>query len=316
MRLVFMGTPDFAVPTLEAIVAAGHEVALVVTRPDRPRGRGQKPQPSPVKEAALRLGLPVDHPACLDNEFVQKLKDLGVEAGVVVAFGRILPPRLLDAFPQRWINVHASLLPKYRGAAPIHRAVIDGEKETGITTMLMSEGLDEGDMLLKRSLAIGPDDTTGQVHDALAELGARLLVETLAAMEAGRLQPQPQDGSQASYAPMLARADEQVDWSAPAEAVHNRVRGMNPWPGAFTMDEGKILKILRGRLRHEGLPLPDPTGSAAHPGEILQIVGDEVAVATGAGVYWLSEVRPAGGKTMTAGAYARGRRIGPGFRFG
>ncbi|MBM7867009.1 methionyl-tRNA formyltransferase [Heliobacterium gestii] len=313
MRLVFMGTPDFAVPTLEAIVAAGHEVALVVTRPDRPRGRGQKAQPSPVKAAAERLGIPVEHPARLDDDFVQKLKELRVEAGVVAAFGRILPPRLLDAFPRRWINVHASLLPKYRGAAPIHRSVIDGEKETGVTTMLMSQGLDEGDMLLKGALSIGPDDTTGQVHDALAELGASLLVETLAALESGCLQATPQEHGRSTYAPMLTRDDEQVDWNAPAEAIHNRVRGMNPWPGAFTVDEGKIVKILRGRLRREGLAL---SSSFAQPGEIIQIAGDEVAVATGAGVYWLAEVRPAGGKTMAAGAYARGRRIGPGFRFG
>ncbi|MTV47634.1 methionyl-tRNA formyltransferase [Heliobacillus mobilis] len=312
MRVVFMGTPDFAVPTLEAIVSAGHTVSLVVSRPDKPRGRGQKPLPSPVKEAALAMGLPVEHPAKLDGDFIQRLRDLKVDVGVVAAFGRILPKALLEALPKGWINVHASLLPRYRGAAPIHRSVINGDAETGITTMLMSEGLDEGDMLLQASLPIGPNDKTGQVHDALAQLGARLLIETLDGWEKGTIKPVPQDHAQSSYASMLTRVDEQIQWEQSAEAIHNRVRGMNPWPGAYTMDQGKILKVIAGRLRREGFPL----SHSGAPGEIVDVAGDEVAVATGSGLYWLAEVRPAGGKTMTAGSFVRGRRIGTGFRFG
>ncbi|MBC9783326.1 methionyl-tRNA formyltransferase [Heliobacterium chlorum] len=312
MRVVFMGTPDFAVPTLEAIVAAGHTVSLVVSRPDKPRGRGQKPLPSPVKAAALAMGLPVEHPVKLDGDFIQQLKDLKVDVGVVAAFGRILPKALLEALPKGWINVHASLLPSFRGAAPIHRSVINGDAETGITTMLMSEGLDEGDMLLQASLPIGPNDKTGQVHDALAQLGACLLVETLDGWEKGTIKPVPQDHARSTYAAMLTKADEQIQWEQSAEAIHNRVRGMNPWPGAYTMDQGKILKVTAGRLRRESFPL----SHSGAPGEIVDVTGDEVAVATGSGLYWLAEVRPAGGKTMAAGAYVRGRRIGTGFRFG
>lgn len=311
MRIVFMGTPDFAVPTLNALVSAGHDVAMVVTRPDRPRGRGQKSQPCPVKESAIGLGLRVEHPVRLDDSFIQELKALNIDIGVVVAYGRILSSPLLGSLNKGWINVHASLLPKYRGPAPIHRAVMAGDRVTGITTMLMSEGLDEGDILLQAETPIGANDITGDVHNALSNLGANLLVETLERWEKGILTPTPQKHDQATYAPLLTRADELVIWNRPADMVHNHIRGMNPWPGAYTTEQGKILKLRKGRIRKEALSI---SGKGA-PGEIVALDGEEVAVATGAGTYWLTEVQPAGGKIMPAGAYVRGRRIGTGFRF-
>ncbi|KAB2954472.1 methionyl-tRNA formyltransferase [Heliorestis acidaminivorans] len=311
MRILFMGTPDFAVPTLQALVEAGYEIPLVVSRPDRKRGRGQKTMPSPVKKVAQELSIPVLHPAKLDQDFIEILQKEKIDLGVVVAFGRILPPDLLKALPKGWINVHASLLPAYRGAAPIHRAVMAGEQETGITTMLMSEGLDEGDMLLQEKIAVHEDDTVGKVHDQLALVGASLLVKTLKKLEQGQLKPQPQNHEEATYASMLYVEDEQINWQESAEKIHNQVRGMNPWPGASMKDNGKIVKVFKGCLRKEGLALE----GNGQPGEIIAITGEEVAVATGQGLYWLQEVRPAGSKTMTAGAYVRGRRIAKGYCF-
>ncbi|MCW2277208.1 methionyl-tRNA formyltransferase [Heliophilum fasciatum] len=311
MRIVFMGTPDFAVPSLEALIGAGHDVAMVVTRPDKPRGRGQKPSPCAVKQAALRHGLPVEHPVKLDAGFAAQLKEQNIECGIIVAYGRILPPVLLEALPYGWINVHASLLPAYRGPAPIHRAVMAGETMTGITTMVVAPGLDEGDMLLQQELPIGPQDTTGDIHDRLAEIGGVLLAQTVAQLAEGTLQRRPQDHSRATYAPLLTRDDERVDWSWTTEQIHNRVRGMNPWPGAYMMDEDRIVKITAGRSgRKIRQDMVTPAG-----GTILKIEGEEAAVTTGDGLYWLTEVQPAGSKRMSAAAYLRGRRIGQGHRF-
>ncbi|MDD4586981.1 MAG: methionyl-tRNA formyltransferase [Heliobacteriaceae bacterium] len=312
MRIVFMGTPDFAVPTLKALIAANYEVVLVVTRPDRRQGRGQKTAPSPVKKAAVELGIPVLHPGKLDQEFAVELQARQIDVGVVVAYGRILPPVLLSALPGRWINVHASLLPKYRGAAPIHRAVMAGEPVTGITTMLLAEEMDAGDILLQEPVPVECEATVGEIHDRLASVGAQLLVKTLSLWEQGGLESSPQQHARATYAPVITREDERVQWWQPATAIHNQVRGLNPWPGAYMLAGGKIVKIRQGRLRHEemGRELP------GQPGEIVGLEGEEVAIFTGAGIYWLTEVQPAGGKTMTAGAYVRGRRIGKGYCFG
>ncbi|QGG47979.1 methionyl-tRNA formyltransferase [Heliorestis convoluta] len=312
MRIVFMGTPDFAVPSLRALVEAGFEVPFVVSRPDRPRGRGQQKSASPVKIAAQELGIPVYHPVKLDDSFIEQLKEQKIDLGVVVAFGRILPLPLLESLPLGWVNVHASLLPAYRGAAPIHRAVIAGEKETGITTMVMSEGLDEGDMLLQEKIAIHPDDTVGHVHDKLALVGADLLVKTLQKWEQGELKRIPQNHEEATYASMLHREDEKIQWHYNAETIHNQVRGLTPWPGAYMEDQGKVVKVVKGRLRIEGLHLATEEGQL---GEIVAIDGDEVAIATGKGLYWLQELRPSGSKTMTASAYVRGRRISKGYCF-
>ncbi|HWJ03432.1 MAG TPA: methionyl-tRNA formyltransferase, partial [Verrucomicrobiae bacterium] len=233
MRVVFMGTPDFSVPCLNALVEAGHEVMAVVTQPDRPRGRGQQMAHSPVKAAALSFGLKILQPSKVrEADFIATLKELAPEVIVVVAFGQILPGEILDLPLKGCINVHASLLPKYRGAAPIHWAVIEGEKQTGVTTMYMDRGLDTGDMLLKGTVEIGESATVGEVHDKLADLGARVLIETLANLD--KIERLPQDHAASTYAPMLTREHEQINWGQDRGTVVNLIHGLNPWPGAYT----------------------------------------------------------------------------------
>src|SRR5579883_1394925 len=248
MRLVFLGTPAFAVPTLEHIVEAGHQVLAVVTQPDRPRGRGQHPAPPPVKEAALRLGLPVSQPERIRRpEAVEHLRALEPEAMVVVGYGQIIPQSIIDIAPRGIINVHASLLPKYRGAGPIQWAILNGETRTGVTTMRIDAGLDTGDMLLKAETEIGPDETAIELGNRLATMGARLLVETLPGLAAGTIVPEKQDAAQATYAPLLKKEDGRIDWSRPAAAIHNQVRGLQPWPGAYTDFRGQKLHIWKTR---------------------------------------------------------------------
>ncbi|MEW5763135.1 MAG: methionyl-tRNA formyltransferase [Bacillota bacterium] len=304
MRLVFMGTPAFAVPSLEALTAAGHQVAAVVTQPDRPRGRGKKPAPPPVKEAAQVLGLPVwQTERVREAGFVARLAGLQPEAIVVVAFGQILPREILLLPPAGCINVHASLLPRYRGAAPIHRAVINGEKETGVTTMFMDEGLDTGDIILQAALPIGPDDNVGVVHDRLARLGSELLVRTLELVAAGQAPRTPQDQALATYAPPLRPEDEVIDWTRPAAAIKNLVRGLDPWPGARTTLDGRVLKIWRVRVAE--ITRPD-----AVPGEIVAAdpaVG--ILVRAGDGIVVVEELQMAGGKRLDGRAFLRGHRL-------
>ncbi|MDP4127948.1 MAG: methionyl-tRNA formyltransferase, partial [Bacillota bacterium] len=241
MRIVFMGTPDFAVPALRALVNGGHSVVGVFTQPDRPAGRGKNLKPSPVKVAAEELGLPVFQPARIKTpEGIQTLRDLAPECIIVVAYGQILSKDILQLPPKGCINVHASLLPAYRGAAPIHWAIMKGETHTGVTTMLMDEGLDTGDMLLKREVAISDKTTTGEVHDSLATLGGELLMETLSALEMGKLIPIPQTG-ESNYAPLLSRNHERLNWSRGAKELHDQIRGLNPWPGAFATFRGENL---------------------------------------------------------------------------
>lgn len=304
MRLVFMGTPAFAVPSLEALLDAGHEIAAVITQPDRPRGRGMRLAPPPVKEKALRYGLPVWQPQRVrEAAFIAALARLQPESIVVVAFGQILPRDILVLPPAGCINLHASLLPRYRGAAPIHWAIINGEQETGVTTMFMDEGMDTGDIILQAVLPIGPDDNVGLVHDRLAHLGSELLVRTVELVAAGKAPRTPQNHALATYAPLLRPEDEIIDWTRPAGAIKNLVRGMDPWPGARTTLDGKVLKIWRVSLCGDG-------SSRGVPGEIL--AADEVSgilVRAGDGVVAIEELQVAGGKRLDSRAFLRGHRL-------
>ncbi len=261
LRTVFMGTPDFALPTLRGLVAAGVDLVGIFTQPDRPKGRGKKLAPSPVKDLAQTYGIPVFQPTKLRNsEAVAELRALQPDLIVVVAYGQILPQAVLDIPRYHCINVHASLLPKYRGAAPINKAIVEGETETGVTTMLMAAGLDTGDMLVKRKLTIGPDETAGQLHDRLAELGREALDETLRQLCAGTLQPEPQDDTHSSYAPMMKKEEGAIDWAQSATRIHNQVRGLDPWPGAYTHLDGQVLKVGATRV---------DDNLSGTPGEIL-----------------------------------------------
>jgi methionyl-tRNA formyltransferase len=244
LRLVYLGTPAFAVPTLERIVEAGHRVLEVLTQPDRPRGRGRELAASPVKEAALRLGLPVYQPERVRRpEAVEHLRALGANAMVIVGYGQIIPQNIIDLAPKGIINVHASLLPKYRGAGPIQWAIVNGETRTGVTTMRIDAGLDTGDMLLKAEAEIGPDETAIELSKRLATMGAELLVETLTKLDS--IIPEKQDPAQATHAPILKKEDGVIDWKQPAQAIHNRVRGLQPWPGAHTTFRGQTLNVWK-----------------------------------------------------------------------
>lgn len=307
MRTIFMGTPDFAVPSLKALVSSGHTPLAVITQPDRPRGRGKHLQPTPVKAAALAMNLPVWQPATLKEPgLVDQIRAWQPEVIVVVAYGKILPPALLDLPPRGCINVHASLLPRYRGAAPIHRAVMEGARETGITTMYMDRGLDTGDMILQRPLVIGPADTVGDVHDQLARLGADLLVETLDLLASGKAPRLPQDEQQSTCAPPLTRDDEMIRWDRPAKEIINQIRGMNPWPGARTTWDGRVLKIWQAE---PGGPVP----AGVLPGEVIEAGTKRgLLVATGGASIWLKTVQVQGGRPLPAGDFLRGHPITPG----
>ena len=316
-----MGTPDFAVPSLRALVKAGHEVVGVFTQPDRPAGRGKKLKPSPVKVAAEELGLAVFQPDKIKTpEGIQQLRSLAPDGIIVVAYGQILSREILQMPSKGCINVHASLLPSYRGAAPIHWAVMKGETRTGVTTMLMDEGLDTGDILLKREVLISDEATTGEIHDKLAVLGGELLIDTLKELEVGSLNPIPQTG-ESNYAPLLKREHERLDWSHRADELHHQIRGLNPWPGAFATFRGENLKIWRstpflhtdkdsdaeGRKFEPRTSNLEPRDMAADPGQILQVLEDSLVVQTGDGVLRVQEVQPAGKRAMTARDFFNGR---------
>ncbi len=277
MKLVFFGTPESAVPTLEAIVAAGHEITRVVTRPDRPVGRSRRPQPPPVKRAAIRHGLTIEQPEKIRRaEFRQTLERSEPDLLVVVAYGKILPRRVLDTGPLGAVNVHFSLLPAYRGAAPVQWTLAEGNTSTGVTTMLMNERLDEGDILLTEELAILPGEHAPALTARLAVSGASLLVRTLAALESGSLAPRPQDHDAASYAPILRRENGRADFSLPARLVEGRVRGFDPWPGVWSARNGRRLRIVEAVAQGEG-------GEAAPAGRVLGLDGDAAIVACGHG---------------------------------
>lgn len=306
MRIVFMGTPDFAAASLKGLVESGHQVAAVITQTDKPKGRGKQVQAPPVKVMAQEYGLPVLQPASIKTgEFLEQLRAIDPQCLVVVAYGRILPTQILNLPPKGCINVHASLLPYYRGAAPIHWAVINGEGETGVTTMYMDEGMDTGDMILKRTLGIGPNDTVGQVHDELAKLGAELLVETLGLIAEDRAPRIPQDHSRATYAPLLRKEHEVIQWEQSSSHIHNHIRGMNPWPGAFTTWQGKVLKIWQSQI-------PQPMKAMALPGTVLEMHSSGILVQTGSGQLLIKELQLQGSKRMEAEAFLRGKQIEPG----
>lgn len=303
MRLVFLGTPAFAVPTLERTVAAGHEVVAVVTQPDRPRGRGQQPAAPPVKEAALRLGLPVYQPERVRRpEAVEYLRALGVDAMVVVGYGQIIPQSVIDLAPLGIINVHASLLPKYRGAGPIQWAIVNGETRTGVTTMRINAGLDTGDMLLKAETEIGPDETAVELGRRLAAMGADLLVETLARLAAGTIAPEPQDDARATFAPLLKKEDGRIAWSASAASIHNRVRGLQPWPGAFTTFRGQTLHVWKSRALRAGVQ--------AQAGRVMSL--RPLVVSCGDGELEILEVQLEGRKRVNASDFVNGQRLAAG----
>lgn len=315
MNVVFMGTPDFAVPSLRSLAGAGLAVRAVVTQPDRPRGRGKKVRPSPVKEEALRLGLPVCQPHRVREEsFIGLLRDLKPDAVVVVAFGQILPAAVLDIPPMGCVNVHASLLPEYRGAAPIQRAVMAGEVETGVTTMKMDPGLDTGDILLQARTAISPEESFGAVHDRLAVLGAQLLLETLELLASGKLSGVPQDHSRATYAPVISREDEIINWAGRAGDIKNLVRGLDPWPGARTWLGEKVLKVWKVKEAGKVMVTGKPAGSAGRmlPGQVLGYDGEGLAVKCGDRALVIRELQIEGGKRLAAEEFLRGVRIAPG----
>lgn len=301
MRLIFLGTPAFAVPTLEA-VAQKHEVISAITQPDRPKGRGQELASSPVKQAAVRLGLPVYQPERIKRPEAQvQLATLAPEIMVVVGYGQIIPQSVIDIAPRGIVNVHASLLPKYRGAAPIQWAIVNGETRTGVTTMQINAGLDTGDTLLERETEIGPEETALELGERLAAMGAELLIETLDGLSRAAIAPQRQDDAQASYAPILKKEDGAIFWNEPAGAIHNRVRGLLPWPGAHTRFRGQLLHIWRARV--------DRDRAALAPGQVLAGPGFRVACGDGGGVLELLEVQMEGRKRMSGEAFANGQRL-------
>jgi methionyl-tRNA formyltransferase len=310
MRLVFMGTPDFAAASLEALLRSDDSVVGIVTQPDRPKGRGQILTPSPVKLLAQREQIPLLQPLKMkDPEFLQTLVGWKPDLIAVAAFGRILPPAILSLPPLGCINVHGSLLPKYRGAGPIQWAIINGEPETGITTMLMDEGMDTGAMLLQEAIPITPDDTAGTLSPRLAELGGRLLVETIARLKAGTLVPRPQNASLATLAPLLNKEDGVIDWALPATVLANRIRGLSPWPGAYTtMTGGDRWTIWRA--------LAVPGSATKPPGIVVAITAEAIHVATGAGVLAVTELQPANSRRMAVSQYLAGHPVAVGDRLG
>jgi methionyl-tRNA formyltransferase len=305
VKIVFMGTPEFSVPSLEALHAAGHDLVLVVTQPDRPKGRGRRIKPPPVKKAAQKLGLAVIQPDTLrDEKVLERLSSTEADFFIVVAFGQLLRETVLKMPKRACINVHASLLPKYRGPAPIHWAVINGEKETGITTMLMDKGLDTGDMLMTAREAIADTDTAGSLHDRLAQSGAALLIRTLDAFAGGTIQRIPQDHSLATYAPLLKKTDGLIDWKKPAIRIEPFIRGMCPWPGAFTFWKNVRLKIFKAKAA--------AMTTTAAPGTVLDGGAGGLTVATGEGALTILEIQGASGSRLPAAEFLRGCRIVPG----
>jgi len=299
MRLIFLGSPAFAVPSLEKLIEAGHQVLAVVTQPDRPKGRRHELTPPPVKDAALRHGIPVLQPERIKQpENLERLANLKPEAMVVVGYGQILPQSLIDLAPHGIINVHASLLPKYRGAAPVQWVVLRGETVTGVTTMRIDAGLDTGDILLQRETSIGPDETAEELSARLAVMGAELLVETLEGLERGAIVPRKQDHDAASYAPMLGREDGLIDWNRPARAIYNMVRGLVPWPGAWTWFRERRFHIWKARLDED--PATGPPGSLCARGRRLMINCGEGSRLEALEVQW------EGKKSMPAEAFING----------
>jgi methionyl-tRNA formyltransferase len=301
MNLVFLGTPEFAVPTLDALTSAGHNVLEVVTQPDRPKGRHQTLTPSPVKLAALRLGLTVWQPERIRHaDSAAHLRALAPQAMVIVGYGQIIPQSVIDIAPLGILNVHASLLPELRGAAPIQWSIARGYEKTGVTTMRIDAGLDTGDIALQWETPVDPDETAPELSPRLACAGAKLLLETLAGLENGTVKPAPQDNNRATFAPILKKDDGRIDWTLPAKTIHNLIRGLQPWPGAFTMFRGQSLHLWRSRLvaaKRSLLP-----GALVRDNGIFAVAGDGACLE-------LLELQLEGRKRMPAVVFANGHRI-------
>jgi len=307
VNLIFLGTPAFAVPTLEAVVAAGHRVLAVYTQPDRPKGRGGQLAISPVKETALRLGIPVEQPERVRRpEIVEQLRGMNPDAMVIVGYGQIIPQSIIDIPPRGIINVHASLLPKYRGAAPIQWAIANGETRTGVTTMRIDAGLDTGDMLLKWETEIGAEENALELGPRLARAGADLLVETLAGLEAGKIAPEKQDNSQATLAPILKKEDGLIDWNWPAAKIFNRTRGFLPWPGAYSHFRGQMFHIWRSRVSNESASGQSVSGE---PGRLLATKKTMLVCCGGSTALEPLEVQIEGRKKMPAVAFLNGQHL-------
>lgn len=313
MKLVFCGTPDFAVPALRRLIAEKFSILAVITQPDRPRGRGLKVTAPPVKDIALEAGIRVYQPERIKHESARRfLEQMNPEVVVIIAYGQIIPADLLDLAPHGWINLHASLLPKYRGAAPINWALIEGESVTGVTTMRIDAGLDTGPILLQRPCPIAPDDTAVTLERKLAEMGAELMVETLRGIQAGTITPQPQDSSRATHAPLLQKEDGKIDWSQPAIRIANRVRGLVPWPGTYTSFRGATLHNWSARAASP----PEKIPAALEPAT-LQVEKNRLLVACGENT-WLEilELQPQDRKRMSARDFMNGFHVQSGERLG
>lgn len=305
LKIVFMGTPRFAVPSLRALESCNCRVELVVTQPDRPRGRGRHLAPPPVKEAAAEMGCRVFQPESVrTEEFYDTLAEIRPDLSVVVAFGHILPKRILEIPAFGSVNLHASLLPAYRGPAPIQWAIINGQTETGVTSMLMDKGMDTGEILMRESVAVLPDDTAGSLHDRLAYTAARVLVQTISGLESGDIRPVPQNHAAATYAPLLAKSDGRIDWSKPAETIERFIRGMSPWPGAFTFMGDNRLRIFRAEVCQATEPRP--------PGTVICGFDNELRVACGKDALSIQEIQADSGRRMDIARFLQGKPIDPG----
>jgi methionyl-tRNA formyltransferase len=315
VRIVFLGSGAFAIPCLEGLLDGGHDVAAVVTQPDRRKGRGKALASPPLKPVAKARNLPVLQPRRVrEPEAQEALRRLAPELQVVVAFGQIIPRSVIDIAPLGTVNVHASLLPKLRGAAPIHWAIANGERETGVSTMLIDEGLDTGPVLLQRATPIAPDETAVELEPRLARLGADVLLETVRGLASATLTASPQDHERATLAPLLKKEDGRLDWTRPARELHCRIRGFQPWPGTFSSLEGRTVKILKA---HPGGDAPDARDGTGAPGTLLDVAPEGLVVACGAGSRLLvTEVQPESRRPMAAAAFAAGARLRPGRVFG
>ena len=305
MKIIFMGTPDFSVGTFEALIEAGHEIVLAVTQPDKPKGRGEKVQYPPVKEAAFKRQIPVFQPKRVRApECIEELRKYDADIMVVIAFGQILPKEILEMTPYGCVNVHASLLPKYRGAAPIQWAVINGEKVSGVTTMQMDEGLDTGDMLMKTEIVLDEKETGGSLHDKLAGAGAELCVQTLEALKDGTVVREPQGESTTEYARMLDKGMGRIDWSKDAKSIECLIRGLNPWPSAYTEWNGRTMKIWEADVAD--------IDEGREPGTVIRVERDGFCVQTGRGSLKVRSLQIPGKKRMDAGAFLRGYQVDAG----
>ena len=311
MKIVFMGTPDFSVPALDALVEGGHQVALVVSQPDKPKGRGKAMQMTPVKARAVELGIPVATPLKVrgNEEFLNQLREIAPDVIVVIAYGQIITKDVLELPRYGCVNIHASLLPQYRGAAPIQWAVIDGEKVSGVTTMQMDAGIDTGDMLDKVEVALDEDETGGSLFDKLATAGGKLILETLAKIENGTSVPIPQTG-ESNYVGTISKAMGEIDWSKSAVVIERLIRGLNPWPSAYTWMDGKTLKLWRAKVNAV------PTDLSCTPGQIIRVDKDSFTVQCGEGTLTILELQLEGKKRMDADAFLRGYSVTSGWVLG